>query len=423
MADIAPFYGIRFDPARLDDLSRVVAPPYDVISSEEQSALYASSPCNIVRIILNRPEAGDGPTDRHERAAREMQRLLDAGVLVEDREPALYLYRQEFTAPLDGRRLERWGVVAALRLAPYSDGIVLPHEFTRGRALEDRLELMRTTRANTEPIMLLYEDPGLTGMRGLRDAIAGTPPLLTATVEGDLHQVWALADGPVVRAFATSFQDRPVWIADGHHRYETALTYRYELASAGRPILGADRLLVTLLPFEDPGIVVLPTHRMVTGLGALAIETLEADLDRYFHRAPVESEDVPGRLASMRSVDGSFLVAGANGVAHCSLKDAETMTARAADRGRAWRELDVSILQTLILDPMAALGGSVSYTRHLDEALQAPRSGAGAVSFLLGAPSARDLRAVAAEGDRMPPKSTYFEPKLWSGLLMRRLDR
>lgn len=426
MADIAPFRAVHYDPTRLGSLDHVVAPPYDVIDDRMRDRLYGASDRNVVRIILNAPEPDDAPGDAHRRAAECVRRWLDDGTLTESEEPALYLYRQSFESALNGSRTERHGVFCALRLSPYADGIVLPHEFTKPKAKADRLDLMRATRANTEPIMVLYEDPALRLIGRLRQAAAGADPLLTAHVGEDTHEVWRIDDRSTVDAFVRGMADRKVWIADGHHRYETALDYRAEPAGSTEPPAGTDRILVTLIPFEDPGLVVLPTHRMVHGLSDEQLGRLQSDMDELFLSTPVaDDESLLDRINGMRSSDGAFIMVTSASMSLLRLKEPGCMEYAAPGMSDSWRSLDVSILQTLILDRIAEMEPSaeVTYTRFPAEAIALARAGRVNVSFIVGCPTADDVRTVTAQGDRMPAKSTFFDPKLWSGLLLRRLDR
>jgi uncharacterized protein (DUF1015 family) len=430
MAQVTPITGIHYDPTRVN-LEAVVGPPYDVISPAEQDALYASSPYNFVRIMLNRAEPGDGPDESYRRAASCLEEWLRLKVLVEDSRPAYYLYRQEFTNPNGGDRRSRTGVFCALKLEPYEAGVVLPHEETRLKAKEDRLKLMRSTLCNTEPIYALYEDPGLELLAKLDTAIGDASPILSVTVSGDDHVVWRLDNPEIVEAVERFFVDRRIWIADGHHRYETALAYAAERRAhitekAPQPF---DLLLVVLTAFEDPGIVVLPTHRLVRNVSNTRMDQFLTQLERFFF---VEETD-EGRLAERMSADPArgehkFGVVTNAGSWVATLRDFSLMEAAVQDHSTVWKELDVSILQTLILDrslgvPATSLATTpdIGYTRSWDEALETVARGDCQVALMLNDPSADEVRRVAGVGDKMPPKSTFFYPKLWSGLILRRV--
>lgn len=423
MADIAPFQGIRYQADRIGSLDAVVSPPYDILSDRLIEELSARSPYNVVRIIRSHTELQGDPDAPYRQAAALLADWLRQGVLHEE-EPAVYVYRQTFASPTDGKETVRTGVFAALGLSPYSEGVVLPHEHTKPGAKLDRLRLMRATRANTEPIMVLYEDPGLEIITALSRAAEGDPTLC-ARSDAVRHEVFSVRDEAAIAHFREAMAPRRVWIADGHHRYETAIAYRDELAATGHAPAEADRILVTLIPFEDPGLVVLPTHRMVSGLPADDLERFTGELVDFFAIEDVaDDEALLDRIHGMRSTDGGFLLATGRCLRFCRLRDAAIMKDAAPERSAAWRALDVSILQTLVLDRLMVLypDAEVSYTRFPAEALARARSGDVAGAFIVGYPTAEDLRRVTSAGDRMPPKSTYFEPKLWSGLLMRRLE-
>ncbi|MBM3496519.1 MAG: DUF1015 domain-containing protein, partial [Armatimonadetes bacterium] len=394
MADIAPFHGTHYSP-QAGDPALVVSPPYDVIPPDEQEALYARDPLNVVRIILNRAEAGDEPCAAYARAAATLQDWRARGILVEDDRASLYLYRQTFASPLTGASVHRTGLFCALRLEPYEAGVVLPHEHTKPGAKADRLALMRATDANVEPIMGLYEDPGLATIARLASHVAGTEPLLRADVDGQVHEVWAVSDEAVVGAVARDLADRRVWIADGHHRYETALTFRNGLCAERLAALpGADRILIALIPFEDPGIVVLPTHRLVLGMPGAATERLMDDLAATFDVAPLPTEGAALEAqSSLRSRDGALIAYAAGQTVLLTLRDPSAMLGAAPQASDIWRSLDVSILQALVLDPLVvAYGAELAYTRDAAEAMARVRSGECSAAFLVGAPSAQDVR-------------------------------
>jgi uncharacterized protein (DUF1015 family) len=431
MAEIAPFMGIVYNAEKAGGLESVIGPPYDVIDKAEQDRLYEASPYNFVRVMLNRAEPGDDVDAPYRRAATTLQDWLEAGVLVEDQEPALYVYRQEFTNPADGRRYSRTGLVCALKLEPYSAGVVLPHEETRTKAKEDRLRLMRATRSNPEPIFALYEDAEGLLHKALQEATAKATPDLHAEVNGDNHTVWRLSDASAVSSVQRFLAPKKVWIADGHHRYETSLAYRDERRAAeGNPEdrQPYDYILIVLTAFNDPGIVVLPTHRLVKNVSQSRMEQLHLQLDRYFVVEAVSLDALPERMAGDPREVHRFGMVTAEGAWVLTLKDPSVMDAAVEGYSRHWKQLDVSILHTLVLDrslgiPTAALATTpdVGYTRDREEALTKVRSEEYQLAFLLNLPSADEVRLVASAGDKMPPKSTFFYPKLWSGLILRRV--
>ena len=438
MAQIVPFAGIHFDPRRVP-LADVIAPPYDVLSPAHQEALYAQNPANIVRLMLNKEQADDDEThNRYTRAAEFLEACLMDGTLVQDTEPAYYEYIQIFEHPLQPtQKVERRTLFVGLKLEPYEKGIVLPHEETHPKAKADRLNLMRATHSNPEPIYGLYEDPTLSVAKSL-DALRSAEPLLRAAVPGktgpeaEQHLLYRYTDTCLQADLEEFFAARRVWIADGHHRYETGLNYRSEVRGGieGGPALPADYLLVGLSAFEDPGLVVLPTHRLVKNVAQERMEQLALQLDRYFVVRPLPlaaarqwiQEEVRGETRFVALTQGSHYA--------LTLRDpAQAQAAMQAGHCAAWQHLDVTILQALVLDRTLGISWQelahtpdVAYTRDAEEAVQKVLSGEFQLAFLLQNPTVTEVRDVAAAGDKMPQKSTFFYPKLWSGLLLRSLD-
>jgi uncharacterized protein (DUF1015 family) len=452
MAQIAPFPGVHFDPDRVP-LSDVIAPPYDVLSPQQQDALYEQNPQNIVRLILNKEESDDNDTtNRYTRAADFLHESMRDGTLVQDTTPALYEYLQRFEHPLEPERIvERRTLFVALKLEPYANGVVLPHEETHPKAKADRLNLMRATRANPEPIYGLYEDPAQTIARSLEKAHASAenPPatpysqepssctlLLKATFPGktapdaEQHIVYRHASPCLIGEIQDFFASRRVWIADGHHRYETALNYQQEVGDGGgeKP---SDYLLIGLSAFEDSGLVVLPTHRLVKNLPQSRLEDLPLQLDRYFHVKPLSIPEARTWIKQEVPGEKRFAILRHDGALALTLRDISVMDAAVGTEQHceAWRRLDVTILQTLVLDRSLGISWTtlahtpdVAYTRDEDEAVQRVQSGEFQLSCLLQNPTVTEVRDVAAAGDKMPQKSTFFFPKLWSGLILRLLS-
>ncbi|HZT41110.1 MAG TPA: DUF1015 domain-containing protein [Chthonomonadaceae bacterium] len=457
MAQIAPFPGIHFAPTRVP-LSDVIAPPYDVLSPDDQAALYARSPENIVRLILNRVEPGDDSThNRYTRAAAFLQDALARGVLVRDETPGFYEYLQRFAHPLDpGLRLERRALFVALKLVPYAEGVVLPHEETHPKAKADRLELMRATQANPEPIYGLYEDHDQSVAASLQSSRAQADPLLQAEVHGphaphgEEHIVYRHTDPGLLADLQAFFQPRRIWIADGHHRYETALNYQQEMREKGKgkrekeeastpdaqrltpsahDLQPYDRLLIGLSAFEDPGLVVLPTHRLVRNVARERLESFSLQLERYFYVQKMQTPSARLWLKQQVPDEKRLVIVARSSAYALTLRDLHLADAALDYRhSPAWRHLDVTILQALVLDRTLGISSSelaqtsdVAYTRDEDDAVQKVEAGEFQLACLLQNPTVAEVHDVAAAGDKMPQKSTYFYPKLWSGLILRTL--
>lgn len=434
MAEVVPFKAVHYDPSRVRT-NRVIAPPYDVIDPALQQWLYEEDPHNIVRLILNRPEPGDdGPAARYARAADFLRQTLADGVLVEDAEPALYQSVQRFAHPMAAERIvERAALFVALRLVPYDQGVVLPHEETHSRAKADRLDLMRSTTANPEPIYGLYEDREHTLAHLLQQARELSQPMLeaTGTADGD-HLLYRVADPETIRFAASFLAERRVWIADGHHRYETALTYGAERRQLSARAAGAqpyDYILIGLSAFEDPGLVVLPTHRLVNGVLRERLEMLVPLLRRHFHVERLAADSMQAWLSSGDQGATRLVVVTAGDTLGLTLRDPGIMaSAVSGTHGAAWMRLDVTVLQALVLDRTLGISWqelattpNVAYTRDAAEAVEKVHSGEFQLACLLREPSVNEVRDVAAAGDKMPQKSTFFYPKLWSGIVLRLL--
>lgn len=434
MAQIAPFAGIHYDPARVA-LGQEIAPPYDVLSAAQQDELAARDPHNIVRLILNWDQPGDSETDnRYTRAAAFLRESLQSGVLVQDEAPALYEYLQRFAHPLDSTQIvERRTLLVALRLEPYANGVVLPHEETHTKAKVDRLNLMRATHTNPEPIYGLYEDPDKIVARALD--VARTEPLLTAVYTGpgapsaEEHLIYRHSDPALIEILAAFFNPRRVWIADGHHRYETALNYQAEVGQ-GAGAKASDYLLVGLSAFEDPGLVVLPTHRLIKNLSYSRLEDLPLQLDRYFQVRTLPTEELRSWIHQEVPGEKRFAILRADrGYALTLRGDELPVEAAGGEHCDAWRKLDVSILQMLVLDRSLDISWQalahtpdVGYTRDETEAVGKVESGEFQLACLLQNPHVTEVRDVASAGDKMPQKSTFFYPKLYSGLVLRTLE-
>lgn len=429
MAEIVPFRAVLYNLERAGALQDLVAPPYDVISPEEQRALYTVSPYNCVRVILNREEADDTPQHSpYTRAAGFLQNWLQEGVLREV-EPALYTYQQEFTHPSTGERCLRTGFFCALKLEPYSSGIVLPHEETRRKAREDRLNLLRATQTNTEPIMGMFDDPeGV--VSGILHETEGET--FSVVVGEDQHTVRTIDAPEAIERIQAQLRDSRVWIADGHHRYETALAYRDERRAAEGDPPGRkpyDYLLTVLVPINDPGLVVLPTHRLVMNIPETRLQGLLPALEPYFEVQKITEEDLHRMTQEIPPRDVHRLgMLTANGVFLLTLRDEEILDRLMPGSSSVWRRLDVSILQAIVFErtlgiaaDQIAITPDIGYTRDRQEAVQLVRSGAYQLGFFMNMPSVESVRMVSAAGEKMPPKSTYFYPKLWSGLVMRRM--
>lgn len=406
VAEATPFHGLRYDEAKSGPLADVICPPYDVISDALREELYARSKYNLVRVEWGKDEPGETEGTRYARAKLALDDWTGRGVLRHDPTRSFYLSDHYFE--LAGRRIRRRGMFVALRLYQEGRGIVRPHERTFPKAKADRLELLRATRTNTSPVFGLVADPGGEIARSLDGWMAHGPGRLVADVHvgAERHLVWALDDPGAVRKLAGLLRDERVYIADGHHRYETALTYLQEQREAKKIELDEDTpnyVLTYLCTLDDPGLRILATHRVLRGGRGV----IDAAIARAFDVTPLERSSLDlGR-------DGVVLVRAGRLHALRVHPDA------AAELPEAWRELPVAHAE-LVLGPAREAGAQVSYEHDMGKAIEA--AGGGDTDAILVAPvSAHDLRRVADAWQRLPEKTTYFYPKVPAGLVLRPL--
>jgi uncharacterized protein (DUF1015 family) len=374
-------------------MASVVAPPYDVISPAEQAALYDRSPYNAVRLILPRE------ADRAAASARALREWLEAGVLVADREPALYVYSQRFALP-DGRTRVRDGVICRLRLEDFASGVVRPHERTFPGPKADRLALMRATGAYLSPIFGLYARAN----EPLRTLVGplGTPVTDVTDAGGCGHTLWRVGDAAAVARFQQALANETIYIADGHHRYETGLAYRDELRGAG----ASAWIMACLVNMEEPGLVILPTHRLLRAPRRIETGALQAALEGAFASAPLDAGPRPDGAIDLVLPERRVRLRPTG------------VTARLAHLPAAIRSLDVAVLRDGLLEPLGIRADELSFTHDDAEALAAVASGEATAAFLVNPPSMATVRAVCHAGEVMPEKSTYFFPKLADGLVL-----
>jgi len=415
MADVQPFRGVRYSP-EAGDLSALTSPPYDVISAAERDALEARDPHNVVRMVLGREEPGDAATsNKYTRARDALGSWLGAGVLVREDVPAVYVYEQRYR--LGGAERIQRGVLAAVGLA---DDSVVPHERTMAAPVADRLELMRATAANLEPIIVAHESADGAG-RAVVAKAADRPPVASfSTSDGIDHRLWAVSDAAAIRAVADDAAGARFLIADGHHRHRTALAYRAERRA--RDGDGPwDRMLMMIVDPAWYGPSVLPIHRLVTGISSKS--ALEA-LAGTFDVEPAATRDVAElerELAERRASARVYTIVDREAAWWVTLADkAAADEAMPADRSPAWRDLDVAVLQTLVFERLLHVSPSYAHTAaEVNDALERRE----ADCAVLVAPTPFEaVRRVAESGEAMPPKSTFFYPKPRSGVVIRLLD-
>jgi uncharacterized protein (DUF1015 family) len=416
---IRPFRALRYDPARVD-FSRVIAPPYDVIPAEERAVLYDRDPHNAIRLELTRDVADEAATD-YAQVRETLAAWRAAGVLTRDAKPALYALRQGFTAP-DGRRAVRESFFAALHLEDYARRIVRPHERTLAGPKADRLKVLRASGANLSPVLLMYEDREQ--VLAPRLAADWTRPLARAEeASGATHELARIDDPAAVRAAQEFLADRPVVIADGHHRYETALAYRDERRAAGErdPDAAHEFILASFCNAYAPGTLLLPIHRLVCKGGAPTAAAWRERLPGW------EQRELPiGEAAAIDATLARALAPLAN--RHAFAVDDASGTLRILSRPRVGGELDVRVLHREViegvfgLDETAVRDGAIAYPKSAAQTARDLRAGRGVVALYLNPLQPDDVFRVTAAGEVLPQKSTFFVPKLPTGLVFRTLD-
>jgi uncharacterized protein (DUF1015 family) len=433
MADIRAFRGYRYDLGRVGSLSDVIAPPYDVIDPALQQALYDRSPYNVIRLILNKEGPTDTETDnRYTRSARTLREWQDDGILKQDSARSFYVYHQEFE--VEGRRYTRRGFLARVRLEPFGKGRIYPHEETLAGPKADRLKLFQATAMNLSPVFGLYPDPEGAVQAQLDAAVGRSLPLQATDHLGVVSRLWPVSDQHAGSTLTGLLGPKPVFIADGHHRYETGLRYLEERRAAGevRDAEAAPNfILMMLVSMSDPGLVILPTHRLVSGLPDVSADRLRELLGEHFRMETVGRGEQGARDAwELIEADGGQELLGFgtvdDGVWQVGrFQAAQMMDRLAADHSPAWRGLAVSVLHVLVLGQLLPAGLDrkpecryVHLLREVTEDVAAKRC---QLAVLVPPASMGHVEQIAGNLEKMPPKSTYFYPKLLSGLVLNSL--
>lgn len=421
MATVFPFRAWRFSE-QAGDPATLVCPPYDIISDKQRRAYLARNEHNIIRLELPREGA-----DPYAEAGTTVRAWCADGTLKRDDTPAFYVYDLAFE--VNGEPKNITGILAAVQLSPFSEGVVLPHEWTLSKAKTDRLNLMKATGFNFSDIYSLYQGD----TKAILDCAMTAAPLTDLVDEDGLrHRLWAITDEETVTAVQAAFADVKLYIADGHHRYETALNYKNWRIEEGLPVAGADRVMMMLVEMSHPGLVVFPTHRLLRDLDHFDADALleacqadfavEKDLSLNTATAKLQQAYDDGKKAFV-------CYAGGDTAALLTLTNDRLMDGLLPAESPVSRQLDVNILHTAILERLLGIDKenmaqqiNLTYTRDLDEAIRGVKSGAFQCAILLNPTRVSEIQGVAAAGEKMPQKSTYFYPKLITGLTMNQLD-
>ena len=453
MAYVAPFRALRYDPSRVD-LKQVVTQPYDKITPAMQDRYYAASPYNLVRIILGKPQLDDQPGQNvYSRAAGSFQDWRRQGIFLQDPEPSLYSYVQHFTGPNGGAELERRGFIALGKVEDYASNVVFRHEQTLAKPKADRLELLRTARAHFGQLFMLYSDPA-GEIEGLLRT--GDEAIIRVRDEyGVLHRVTRISTPGLIELVRGKMRDKKLIIADGHHRYETALNYRDERRSASTAVSGTsvprepaktefpplaapaelapyELVMMTFVNMDSPGLMILPTHRVVHGLASFSPDEFRKRASEYFSveevDPAVDANRATGLLRSAGQAGTALLAVTAD---RAFLLDTPKAAGSNRFEGFSLRQqsLDVVQLHRCLLEGVLEISEeairnqqNISYVRDAAEALSRVRSGGANVAFLMNPVRMRQVRDIAFAGEVLPQKSTDFYPKLLSGLTIYALE-
>lgn len=437
MPEIQAFRGLRYNLAQVGSLTNCIAPPYDVVDKQLQDHLYSLSPYNFLRLELNKPEPTDSDENAiYQRAAHIFRTWKAEGALVSEPDPAIYVYHQEFEYA--GQKLIRRGFMARVRLVRFGEGNIYPHEQTHAKAKDDRLKLTRATQANLSQIFGLYPDENNEIQESLEAKIRGVQGLEATDHLGVVHKMWPITDVATIQAVASKISAKDMFVADGHHRYETACNYRDELSKNGalpseHP---ANFVLTMLVGMNDPGLIVLPTHRLLSGVPEMTTAELHAKLSQYFDCDVVAKgpESAGAVWAEMDRLDEQEIMAIYSKKSDewtrltCKPEAIERMKVIAADQSDDWRGLGVAILHRLVIEDALGLKDhpKPTYVHLVQEVIDGLNGQLeGNLDYPIAAlvmPASIDhIRAVSLHQERMPAKSTYFYPKLVSGLVVHPL--
>ncbi|MGA3045040.1 MAG: DUF1015 domain-containing protein [Terracidiphilus sp.] len=441
MASVYPFRAWRYNPSavRLDD---VVTQPYDKISPSMQQAYYQRSPYNLVRIILGLPELFDAERGEsvYTRAARDFRAWREQGILIQEKDPCIFAYSQQFKVPGTDIVKERRGFIALGKLHDYAEQVVFRHEQTLSKPKSDRLNLLKATHAHFGQIFMLYSDPAGSVEKILYD---GNGPAETEVTDeyGVLHRLWRIWDPAAIRLLTTAMKDKKLIIADGHHRYETALNYSKEIAPAGspateypthhlpRPAYPEAAVMMTFVNMDSDGLVVLPTHRVVHSLQGFDPGAFAHAAEEFFTVEALAEDDAASYMKLLAGQQGTAFIAVTKNGPILLRSKLEAVAAALASVPERQRRLDLTHLHSILLDRLLGLDAekvreqtNLRYLRDAGEAVEQVRRGEADVTFLTNPVSMEQLREVAFAGDVMPQKSTDFFPKLLSGLAIYALE-
>ena len=421
MATVKAFKGLRFTQ-KAGDISELICPPYDIINDAEREEYIAKNPANIIRLEL--PKEGENP---YERAAEVLKELENQGKIALDSADCFYIYEIDFTVGQE--RMTLSGLISRVKLEEFSKGIVLPHEQTLSKAKQDRFNLMKATNCNFSQVYALYLDGGAVSEL-CRKQKSRDPDVTAADKDGLVHRLWAVSDPDFIANVEQSFEQKKLYIADGHHRYETALNYRNFLRENGNGSEAADYIMMFLADMEQEGLVVMPTHRIIRDLpGFDRADLLSSCSDNFEITENVSESDLKKRMTDCYKEGKAAFGLYTRGRFDLIVSKLAAVPEQNEAGSLSLRSLDVSILHTLILEEKLGIDKenmakqiNLTYTRDQKQAVDAVDGGCAQCAFLLNPTKVEEIKNVALDGEKMPQKSTYFYPKLITGLVMNSLE-
>ncbi len=426
MALVKGFKGLRFNTEKSGDISTVVCPPYDIISEEQRLEYIKENEYNIIRLELPK---GDNP---YNNAKTILDEWLENGILTREESNAVYIYEEEFTAY--GKQYKVKGCIVRVKIEEFEKGVILPHEFTLSKAKEDRFNLMKATNCNFSQIYALYSDEENKTISKLDKLSSGNPDIELTDSDGVIHRMWIVTNEEDVNAICGDFTDRKLFIADGHHRYETALNYRNYCRENGLAKEGdaVDYQMMMLVNMEHPGLVVFPTHRIVRDLAHFDKQEVLSACEEYFDITEYDSiNNIESVLTELyNNNEKAFgMYCGEGKWTLLVLKTLDTMAVLLPNVSKASQGLDVSVLHTLILEKLMGIDAenmakqiNLTYVKQIDNAVKSVDNGTADCAFILNPTKISEICDVSSAGEKMPQKSTYFYPKLITGLVINKLD-
>lgn len=414
---VLPFRGLRYNPKKVGDIVDVIAPPYDVIKPDELIELEKRHPANIIRLILSQPNTNDNDQDnQYTRASQLMNQWIGESILVRDQKPSYYIYDQSFQAP-DGKNYTRRALIANVKLEPFKNKVILPHEKTHAGPKIDRLNLMRTCHANLSPIFLLYQDSN-GEIEGILNAFTkeNNPDVDCPEVFGSTHRIWSLNHLESNKKIESLFKAKPLLIADGHHRYETALTFRDEMLQKGLSTdNGYNYMMMNLVRMESSGLAVLAIHRLLSNLSSIQIENAMKSIPEKFNVHHIDNQSIlMQKLEELKGKSSAFGLYTSDKTYRLLIPIDNSV------------KLDVSIVQDTIINDIfkiSKLADHISYTAYTEDAVKHVNESSDRVAILMNPTPVEQVLDVAIAGLTMPQKSTYFYPKMATGFVLNLLNQ